>query len=132
MPTLTNQRIENEETYDLRELAEPMSLGRTTHEPAYEIVQTRRGQTIVIDLPGVLASNLHVAHQNGRVLVWGHRSRFGHSAVTDLFCNRWQGAFALELLVPDWVDPKRISRKYENGVLWIELPKQRESMHREG
>jgi len=131
MPTLAEPRIEIEENYDLKDLPEPISLARSAPKPSYEIVQNRRAQTIVIDLPGVLADNLHVSCQAGRILVWGHRSRFGHAGVTDLFCNRWQGAFALELPVPNWVDPKRISRKYENGVLWIELPKRRESIHRE-
>lgn len=64
-------------------------------------------------------------------MVWGNRSRFGTPALTDLFCNRWQGGFVLELPVPDWVDVTRISRKYIEGVLWIDLPKRRESIPRE-
>jgi HSP20 family protein len=123
MPTLTRQP---QTTSPLVDQIEALKTDEAW-QPAHELIRTDRAVTLFVDLPGILAQNLHAATRDGRLFVWGHRNPTHYSKALSHVSTRRFGAFALDVSLPDWVDPRRASQRFEDGILTVVFPKRRES-----
>lgn len=96
--------------------------------PGHEFTVTEREVRLSVDLPGVLAKNLHVACHEGRLHVWGRRNESHHPKALAHASTRRCGDFALDVEIPDWTDLRRAFQAFDAGILTVAFPRRRESM----
>jgi len=79
------------------------------YRPAVDILESRDGVQLVVDLPGVAPDAIQIQSENLTLTIQGIRQdrRIG-----------WRRAFTL----PPTVDATRIEARSENGVLYLTLP----------
>jgi len=79
------------------------------YRPAVDILESREGVRLVVDLPGVPPDAIQVQSENLALTIQGVRQdrRIG-----------WRRVFTL----PPTVDSTRIEARSENGVLYLTLP----------
>ena len=79
------------------------------HRPAVDVLESRDGVQLVLDLPGVPPDEIQVQTESSTLTVQGVRQdrRIG-----------WRRAFTL----PPTVDATRIEARSEDGVLYLTIP----------
>ena len=93
-------------------------------QPAVDIFDTDKSIIIFMDLPGISKENIIVDIKGNRLTIKGERNPV--HAIDENFCTcreRVHGAFQRSFLLPEHIVPEKISAKFKEGVLEIEIPK---------
>lgn len=94
--------------------ARPVQEARTVwYRPAVDVMETREGFRLVLDVPGVPKDALEVQVENRRLTVQGRRAT-GNAG--------WRHAFTL----PDTVDTENVGAELADGVLTLTLSRRPE------
>ncbi|HEX8322574.1 MAG TPA: Hsp20/alpha crystallin family protein [Tepidisphaeraceae bacterium] len=101
-----------------------------TWTPNVNLYESDQCYLVCVDLAGVEKENIDVIVHNQRLKLTGQRAAPTREAPdpcsTRLRVHLMEidhGAFSREVELPADVDQKRIAASFENGLLWIELPK---------
>ncbi len=99
--------------------------GKEEYEPEVDVLETSEHYKIEMDLPGVLDEDLKILHNEHRIVIEGNRriSRGSKHYVNIHVCERSEGHFARVFEFEHEIDPGKIERKQENGVLILILKK---------
>jgi len=106
----------------------------TRWQPAVNIFLCSRCLRICADLAGVDPEEVELSVGNGKLLISGFRpapeprseQEIGVArtkAVRVLAMEIDYGGFAREITLPDDVDLDRLKTEWNNGILWIEIPR---------
>lgn len=90
-----------------------------------DIKETKDAYKVKVDMPGFDKKNIHVNYDNNTLSIVGSRDSFSDESDKDgntVYSERSYGKFARQYNLPD-VDRSKVSAKYENGVLSLNLPK---------
>lgn len=94
-----------------------------------DVVENDNGYQVKIDMPGFDKQDIHVNYDQGILTVSGHRSTVSDHADKEgqlIQSERSYGQMSRSYRLPD-VDLDKVSAKYDNGVLALDLPKIKES-----
>ncbi len=92
-------------------------------EPLADTFEDDQEWIAVVDLPGVSESDLTVEMRSNILTLTGKRSHRPHGGKEALECQRPQGPFKKEWVLPENIEPDQVSADYRNGVLTIVVPK---------
>ncbi len=102
-----------------------------TWSPSVNLYETEGSYLVCVDLSGVEKEKIDIEINNGKVKIKGHRivptpannSNDPNKRIRVHLMEIDHGAFARDVDLPHNVDQEKISAAYNNGLLWIELPK---------
>lgn len=92
-------------------------------EPLADILEDDQEWVAVVDLPGVLESDLSVELRDHTLILTGRRWHLPVTGKRLLECRRPQGPFKKEWPLSENIERDRVSADYRNGVLTIVVPK---------
>ena len=93
-----------------------------------DVKETDQAYQVTVDLPGLDKKDIHVDYQNETLKISAKRASFNDHSDADgniIQSERHYGRFSRQFYLPT-VDRTKISAKYNNGVLSLDLPKQAE------
>ena len=92
--------------------------------PAVDIRELEDAFVVLVDVPGVEASEIEISVENGVLSLSGSRE-LEQSESTDNYnrIERASGKFVRRFTLPDDIDPEAVTARSQNGVLEISLPK---------
>lgn len=100
------------------------SPGRSTFTPAVDLQETKDAYLVSMDLPGVPEKEIKIDVQHGRLTVSGERTRETNKEEGGFRrFERVHGRFERTFSLPQNVNQEKISARFENGVLEIQVPK---------
>ena len=88
---------------------------------------------LTFEVPGVNPDDVHISVENGVLTVSGEKKyarETGDEKKGTRSVERRYGRFERTLTLPQSVDAEKISARYDNGVLTLDLPKASESRRR--
>jgi HSP20 family protein len=92
--------------------------------PAIEVRESPHEYLVLVDLPGVLPEEVRVSVEGQTLVVQGTRtSHQWTQAGAMIFTERFQGEFVRRIPLPNAVDPSGLQLQFEQGLLFIRLPK---------
>jgi HSP20 family protein len=101
-----------------------------TWTPEVNVYENDTAYIVVVDLAGVDKDKIDLLVHNGHLKLRGQRiapvPALPEDSVKRLRVHAMEidhGAFCREVELPNNVDDDRISASYQNGLLWVELPK---------
>ncbi len=95
-----------------------------SYKPAVDAYETAEGLHFVMDVPGLSKDDLDLSFENGVLTIAGERKPAWEPKGMTLHRNeRFHGQFSRSFSLPQGVDLDKIEAKFENGVLWIHVPK---------
>lgn len=111
---------------DMNRVFAPIRTGQGTlsSQIPCDVHESDSGYLLSIDIPGVSKDDISVEFNGGVLVVSGTRS--SESTSKDLKSHRIErtvGSFQRSFRMPEGVDPENIQANYENGVLYLNLPK---------
>ena len=92
--------------------------------PAVDIFDTEQSIIILADLPGIRKQDIIVDVKGNRLTIKGQRKSLND--IDDNCCTcreRVFGSFLRSFILPEHMAPEKISAKFKDGVLEIEIPK---------
>jgi len=103
----------------------PPSLAETYIEPATDLFETEHKVFIILDLPGVVKENLHIAIGPTMVLVQGIKPRPEQMQAGASFYNLEiaYGIFKKRIYLPSRVKINSVQVSLKNGILTMEFNK---------
>lgn len=114
---------------DLEELFEEFTtLGPTKQTPALDVAETDEEVLVFADLPGREPDHIEVSLEEGRRLTIEAERRETRSVETGQYLTqeRRQEAISRTVLLPTVVDEEETTASYDDGVLTVTLPKERD------
>ena len=92
--------------------------------PPMDLVQAKDHYEIRLDLPGLKKEDIEVTYQDGVLTVRGERKQEEREEKDGAVVRqeRYRGTFERTLRLPEKVDAARISARFEDGVLELDLP----------
>lgn len=98
-----------------------------TWQPATNVYETPHAYVLCIELAGIATKNVHVEVSNlNRVIIRGRRSLPGPAGATQLSVHVLEideGFFCRDVELPEPIDVRQITTRYQQGYLWLTLPK---------
>ena len=94
--------------------------------PVADIHELAEEYLVAVDLPGIDRQALEINLENDRLSIKGARSSANGDQGQHL-SERPQGKFNRTFAVPAAVDPGEIEAEYKDGVLYVRLPKRKET-----
>ncbi len=97
-------------------------------KPRMDVVETKEGITLKVDVPGVKQEDLNIALEDNLLSVKGERKH--ESEVNEEGYSRFErsyGSFQRSVVLPSTVDANGVKATYKDGVLEIQLPKKEEA-----
>ena len=106
----------------------------TRWQPAVNVFLCSRCLRISADLAGVDPEEVELSVNDGKLLIRGYRPAPEPSSEPTMEVARIKsvrvlameidyGGFAREISLPDDVDLERVRTHWDNGILWIEIPR---------
>ena len=95
-------------------------------QPSVNLYETESVYHLCVDLAGIDPKQTEIKVEDGVLYILGHRSTpspMGGSPVRIHVMEIDSGPFHRAITIPDDVDSDRIEANYQNGFLWITLPK---------
>ena len=92
-------------------------------EPLADTFEDDQEWVAVVDLPGVSETDLTVEMGPHTLILKGKRAHRPEAAKKTLICQRPQGPFKKEWVLPENIERDRVSADYRHGVLTIVVPK---------
>ncbi len=92
--------------------------------PAMPYDAVRRGDEVIveIDLPGVDPASIDLTVERNHLVVRAHRERSTREGDVVLASGRRHGDFRRDLELGAALDARRVSARYDNGVLTLVVP----------
>lgn len=122
----------------MSEMERIRNLGRTGYEsgqpttrrtqstawvPATDMVARGKDLVIATELAGVPASDIDISVSDGVLTISGQREvESDQETVTPYLRERYHGSFKRSLVLPEGVDVRTISARFDNGVVEITVP----------
>jgi len=101
--------------------------GTAAWKPLTDLVEQTDRYVVRADLPGVVAAEVEVLVERGRLVLRGERRREGPTPdEAYLRVERPDGRFLVQIALPTSVDQQRIEATHSNGVLEVLLPKRQD------
>lgn len=99
--------------------------------PAVDIYETPEAIEMTLEIPGVQQQDIKVNLENNLLTITGER-RLEHEDKREGYhrVERNYGSFGRSFTLPSTVDPNRIKAVFENGLLYLTLPKRPETQPR--
>lgn len=113
----------------LRQSQQAMLQRSATWRPLADILESSDMITIKIELAGMKEEEIEVTIYEDALVVSGER-RDIHEHQENLCYREAQiryGPFRVEVLISSSIDREAVSARYDNGFLWVDLPKLPES-----
>jgi HSP20 family protein len=110
----------------LRQSQHSMIQRSTTWRPLADIRESADMMTVKIELAGMSEEDIEVTVYEDALVVGGERR--DDSEHSEHFYHEAQiryGPFRVEVLILSPFDQDRVQARYENGFLWVDLPKKR-------
>ncbi len=93
-------------------------------EPACDVEENENEYLVMMDLPGIKKSDIDIEFSNGYMSVSGKRENLQEQKNSNfLRMERRVGAFRRTFQIPQGVTAEDIKASYEDGVLYVTLPK---------
>lgn len=98
--------------------------------PAVDVVEKDDAYFIAFELPGMKKDNIHINVRENTLTISGDRKPFSDEKnyVRSEFLY---GPFKRSITIPGEIDRNDVNAKYEDGILFITLPKKEESKAKE-
>jgi HSP20 family protein len=115
----------------LRDILDP-ALPRTRNArftPELDVIETKQGWTILLDVPGVAKGSLDVRLEGSQLVISGTRDA-GRPEGKIRRSERASGDFEREFLLPTRSDPTRVNAQLKDGVLTVLVPRVNPTDHR--
>ena len=99
--------------------------------PATNLVETADAYEVSLELAGFERDDIEVTVDQGVLTITGERAEEHEGEErTYHMKERSVGRFSRSFSLPSSVDAESVTAKFENGVLWVNLPKQEEARTR--
>jgi len=108
----------------LRQGQQSMLHRSTTWRPLADILSSAESVTVKVELAGMKEEEIEVTLYEDALVISGER-RDEHANQANLCYHEAQiryGPFRIEILIPSPIQREAVTARYENGILWIELP----------
>ena len=107
--------------------------GSLSHwSPAVDVRETEDGILVSTELPGLTSKDVNVTVENGVLSISGERKQEWEEKEGEThLLERHYGKFERSFRLPRSVDSEKVSAKFENGVLEVELPKSEKAKPRQ-
>ncbi len=101
-----------------------------TNWPLVDIVENKDNYTINAELPGLDKKDVKVTIENGVLSISGEKSAEKHDEKEGRYryFERSYGAFERKFQLPENVDEEKISAKFKNGLLSLEIQKKEKAL----
>lgn len=109
----------------LRQSQQSLSQRSVTWRPLADIRETAEVMTVKIELAGMREEDIEVTLYADALVVSGERLD-DHKQGATVYYHEAQiryGPFRVEVFIPSPVDREAVTARYENGFLWVDLPK---------
>jgi len=96
-----------------------------TWRPLADIHESAEMMTVKIELAGMQEEDIEVTLYEDALVVSGIRND-DHEHGENLYYHEAQiryGPFRVEVFIPSPIDREEVKARYENGFLWVDLPK---------
>jgi len=106
-----------------------MRPARTDYEflPRVDAYETEDKVVLEVEVPGVKKDELKITVEDGVLRISGEKkTEKDEKGRNYRIVERSFGKFERAFVIPDYVDTKNISAKYDDGVLILEMPKKKE------
>ncbi len=97
----------------------------TTWRPLADILESSEMMTVKVELAGMKEEDIEVTLYEDALVISGDRQD-QHNEYENLSYHEAQiryGPFRVEVFLPYPVEREAVSARYENGFLWVDLPK---------
>lgn len=92
--------------------------------PAVDVYQTPDAVVVVVEAPGMRDQEIRLEIEAGRLTIWGEkRNRYCREAYRYHQLEIACGAFSRTVDLPAEVDPERVTLRYDDGYVEINLPR---------
>lgn len=90
-----------------------------------DIRETANGIDILIDLPGASKDDISVTiYRNNELRIWAYKHGLFKTEDSRMQrSERYYGEVSRTLIFPEHADLEHLEAKYEDGVLWIKIPR---------
>jgi HSP20 family protein len=109
-------------------LREGMNTNADEWKPLLDVVETKDGISLKMDVPGVKQEDINISIEDNMLTVKGERKN--ESEVSEEGFTRFErsyGAYQRSVALPPTVDTDQVKATYKDGVLEIQLPKKEEA-----
>ncbi|MBV8696112.1 MAG: Hsp20/alpha crystallin family protein [Chloroflexi bacterium] len=113
----------------LRQSQQAMLQGSAVWRPLADILESSEMMAVKIELAGMKEEEIEVTLYEDALVVSGER-RDTHEHQEHLWYHEAQvryGPFRIEVFIPSPIDREAVTARYDNGFLWVDLPKLPES-----
>jgi HSP20 family protein len=102
----------------------PGGNGRSPWIPPMDLVERGDHLVLTADLPGLTESDVNIEVEDRTLVISGVR-KIEHEDSGENYhrLERATGEFSRSLLLPDGVEPDKITARFNNGVLELNIPK---------
>ncbi|GIX19124.1 Hsp20/alpha crystallin family protein [Erythrobacter cryptus] len=126
---MTNQVMTTHENPAVQTLAEPAS-NRPVWRPLADILETRDGFTVMLELPGVAAEDVEVSLENRQLSIRARAQGLESDELQLVHREYLPGDYERAFLLSDDLDGERIEAELKNGVLTVRVPRLAEARPR--
>lgn len=109
----------------LRQSQQAMLHMSATWRPLADILESAQMMTVKVELAGMKEEEIEVTLYEDALVISGNR-REDHGYQENLSYHEAQiryGPFRVEVFIPYQIDREGVKARYENGFLWVNLPK---------
>lgn len=109
----------------LRQSQQSLLQRSVTWRPLADIQESAEMMTVKIELAGMKEEEIEVTLYADALVVSGER-RDDHKHEAGIYYHEAQiryGPFRVEVFIPSPVNREAVTARYENGFLWVDLPK---------
>jgi HSP20 family protein len=100
--------------------------------PPCDIFENPEAVKIVVELPGVKPEDVNLSIENNLLTIRGEKRQAAEEQTERVHrYERTYGAFERAFALPNTVDPDRVEAQFENGLLFVTLPKAERARPRE-
>lgn len=110
-----------------------MPFVNTDLTPACNIVESKERYTIEVEIPGIEADDIDIEIDNHILKIKGERKQETEHKDEETEIHTVEhsyGSFLRSFTLPDGINEEQISANDKNGVLYIDIPKSKESKAR--
>lgn len=110
-----------------------MPFVNTDLTPACNIVESKERYTIEVEIPGIEADDIDIEIDNHILKIKGERKQETEHKDEETEIHTVEhsyGSFLRSFTLPDGINEEQISANDKNGVLYIDIPKSKESKTR--
>ncbi|KFZ37995.1 hypothetical protein HR45_05645 [Shewanella mangrovi] len=109
----------------LMDWSSPMFSGQRSWLPATDISEDKENYLLKVELPEISKDDITLNIENGYLVLTGER-KHEHTDDKQHMSERFYGTFVRRFALPDNVKEDAIDAKFDNGMLYLTLPKSAE------